>query len=389
MRKFSIFALFLVCFVPLAMLDAQTVSSCGFNAGSKTIQNVSVVLGQPFDAVATQNGYEMSEGVNQAQLVTTRLSDETCENEPYAENGFNLPVSDLTVGTTTYDNYEHNAAAVGGYDSLTVLDLTVWPVYTVTSSEVFHGDLPVIDGSKLKDGVDYQIVAGENVINYLTVHGCDSVVTLYVTGCPTSVADGDGNSYNTVVLAGYCWTQSNLRATHYADGTMAIAKPLVYNPLPLADETSTANTYGRLYTWYSAVAVPEDGSAMPTPDEKGYIQGICPNGWHIPTSTEMAALLAQSAPSVRSTTLWTDPYAGSNTNSTGFTAVPAGMYNSSLDRYESLGTQTDWWSAVYSHNTTTHTTLAHVITCAYFCDGMMENSYTASDAVSVRCVKNP
>lgn len=384
MRKISIFALFLACFVPLAVLNAQTVASCGFNAGSKTLQNVSVVLGQPFDAIAAQNGYEMSEGVNQTQLVTTRLSDETCENEPYAENGFNVPVSDLSVGTSTYEHYAQKAMAVGGYDSLTILDLTVWSVYADTSSEVFHGDLPVIDGSKLKGGVDYQIVAGENVINYLSVHGCDSVVTLYVSGCPISVTDVDGNIYNTVVLAGYCWTQSNLLALHYADGTTSIAKAERYD-----DSDHNLNTYGRLYSWYSAVNVPEDGSTMPTADANGYIQGVCPNGWHIPTSAEMAALRTQSAPSVRSTTLWIDPHAGENTNSTLFTAVPAGMYNSSLDRYENLGTQTDWWSTNYSHNTTTHTTLAHVITCAYYCDGLLENTYTAGDAVSVRCVKNP
>jgi uncharacterized protein (TIGR02145 family) len=389
MRNISIIALFLGFVLTFVTLEAQTVSSYGFNAGGVTVQNVSVVLGQPFDAIATQNGYEMSEGVNQAQLVTVTLADETCVNEPYAENGFDIPVSDLSEGTTTYDSYAHNATAFGGYDSLTVLELTVWPVYSVTSSEVFHGDLPVIDGSKLKDGADYQIVEGENVINYLSVHGCDSVVTLYVSGCPLSVSDGDGNSYNTVVLAGYCWTQSNLRATHYADGTTPIAKSLVYNPLPLADETSTANTYGRLYTWYSAVNLPEGSDDAPTPDANGYVQGICPNGWHILTSTEMAALLTQSAPTVRSTTLWVGPHADENTNSTGFTAVPAGEYNSALNRYESLGTQTDWWSVIHSHSTTTHTTLAHVITCAYYCEGLLENIYTADDAVSVRCVKNP
>lgn len=388
MRKFFFLALLWACFVPSAVLDAQTGFSCGFNAGSQNVQNVDIVLGQPFAAVVTQNGYAISEGVNQAQLVSTRLDDEACENEPYVENGFDIPVTALSLGTTSYEHYGHNATAIGGYDSLTVLELTVWPVYADTTRELFQGCFPVIDGSRLKSGVDYQIVEGKNVIDYLTVHGCDSVVTLYASVCPSTVDDGDGNTYNTVILVGYCWTQSNLRATHYSDGTKAVAKPLVYSPLPLADETSTANTYGRLYTWYSAVGVPEDGSAMPTPDEKGYIQGICPGGWHIPTRTEMDALGTLLTPDLRATTLWIDPHAGDNTNSTGFTAVPAGEYNSSLDRYENLGTQTDWWSNIYSHNTATHSTFATAYTCPYYCEGLMEIVHAAGDAVSVRCVKN-
>ena len=381
MRKLFIMTLFLVFVAPFVALDAQTESSCGFNAGSKTQNNINIVLGQSFGSIAVQNGLEISEGVAQAQLVTANLADETCVNEPYTENGFDIPVSDLSEGTTAYDSYDHSATT--GYDSLTILELTVWPVYAESTSEVFHDDLPLIDGSKLKDGVDYQVVEGENVIHYLSVHGCDSVVTLYVTTCPISVSDGDGNPYNTVAVAGYCWTQSNLHALHYADGTTPIAKSLVYGDL-----ATNESLYGRLYTWYSAMGVPEDGSAMPTPDANGYVQGICPDGWHIPTSTEMAALRTQSAPGVRATTLWTGPHADENTNSTGFTAVPAGEYKSALERYENLGTQTDWWSDTYSHNTTTHTTSAVVITCAYYCEGLLENTYTAGDAVSVRCVKN-
>jgi uncharacterized protein (TIGR02145 family) len=116
------------------------------------------------------------------------------------------------------------------------------------------------------------------------------------------------------------------------------------------------------------------------------VQGICPDGWHIPTKTEMDALKALPAEEIRTAELWVTPNA--NTNSTGFTAVPAGEYNSSLDRYENLGTQTDWWSNIYSHNTATHSTFATAYTCPYYCEGLMEIVHAAGDAVSVRCVKN-
>ena len=145
MRKLFIMTLFLVFVAPFVALDAQTESSCGFNAGSKTQNNINIVLGQSFGSIAVQNGLEISEGVAQAQLVTETLSDETCVNEPYAENGFDIPVSDLTEGTTAYDSYDHSATT--GYDSLTILELTVWPVYAESTSEVFHDDLPLIDAA--------------------------------------------------------------------------------------------------------------------------------------------------------------------------------------------------------------------------------------------------
>ena len=130
----------------------------------------------------------MAEGVAQAQLVTVALTGETCENEPYTENGYDIPVSELTVGTATYDrNYEYHVPELYGYDRLTTLDLTVWPVYQVNTSKMFHGELPVIDGWRLKDGENVQLVEGENTLNYLSVHDCDSIVTLYAMLCPYSV----------------------------------------------------------------------------------------------------------------------------------------------------------------------------------------------------------
>jgi len=332
MKNISLIALFVICVSPFILLNAQSVSSCGFNAGGYTNQNLNVVLGQPFDAISTQNGYEVSEGVTQAQLVRENYNESVYYGEGYTGHGFSVPA---TTPMGTYEEIRYTpGGAVFGYDLLAKLTLEI------------------------------------------------------MLQCGETVYDGDNNPYSTVPVAGYCWTQSNMRATHYADGTTEIAKPLVYTSSLLSDEATTVNTYGRLYTWYSAVGVPEDGSTMPTPDMDGYIQGICPNGWHIPTSAEIAALHTQSTPSLNATTLWIGTHAGDNTNSTGFTAVPAGMYNSLLDRYEGLGTQTDWWSDTFSHNTTTHKTYVHVFTCANFCPGLLENIYPASDAVSVRCVKN-
>ena len=204
-----------------------------------------------------------------------------------------------------------------------------------------------------------------------------AVLTLLTTECgPGVTADyPGGNSYQTVFLQGLCWTKSNLKEE--------VAGSRVYDDKTDAD---FIDKYGRLYTWYQAVNVAGDGSEMPTPDANGYVQGICPDGWHIPTGEEMAVLRSIPAPMLNAVTDWLGEHAADNTNATGFTAYPAGMYTASLERYEGLGSQTDWWSSVYTSNA--NITTVKVTEIAHYCDVPMEKQYDATNALSVRCVKN-
>lgn len=202
-------------------------------------------------------------------------------------------------------------------------------------------------------------------------------LNLSVLECgPGITADyAGGNSYETVYLEGYCWTKSNLKEE--------VAGSRVYDDKTDAD---FIDKYGRLYTWYQAVGVAGDGSEMPTPDANGYVKGICPEGWHIPTGEEMAVLRSIPAPMLNATTDWLGEHAADNTNATGFTAYPAGMYTASLERYEGLGSQTDWWSSVYTSNA--NITTVKVTEIAHYCDVPMEKQYDATNALSVRCVKD-
>ncbi len=382
MRKYHVFVLIITFVSVVSVLKAQPQTVHGFNAGSTTEQGVSVVFGQAFDSEISGGGFSVSEGVSQSQLVTVTIEDSTCMNEPYTEHGYNI--TNLALGTDIYDStYEKNVAEISGYDRLTTLQLTVFPVYEVTTSEIFRGDLPVIDGSRLKEGVDYQVVEGENTIHYLTIYGCDSVVNLYAMLCPDNVADGDQNLYPTAVVAGHCWTQKNLRARHYADGVTEIGGSMIYRTAMFPDEVRHDTTYGRLYTWPSAVNADADGHVVMV---DGYVQGVCPDGWHIPTETEMAALKALSAEEIRTPELWYAP--NNNTNSTGFTALPAGRYNAALLRFEGLGTQTDWWVAVPTVSDDVETCQSASLQLQYYCNTPLDGHPAANDGLSVRCVKN-
>ena len=108
------------------------------------------------------------------------------------------------------------------------------------------------------------------------------------TGTPT-VTDYDGNVYNTVQIGNQCWMKENLRTTHFADGTaIALSETASQDTAYYYDLHNNANMtlqYGYLYNW--AAAMHGAGSSNCNPSG---VQGICPNGWHLPSSAEWSQL---------------------------------------------------------------------------------------------------
>lgn len=322
--------LFFELSVACLFVQAQTAILHGFATGSSTADggnSTFAIIGETFTGKAVESGHELTLGLTQAQLEREFVEVSVDFGEGYSGHGFTYPAT-TPVGDYNDSRYDLHGGSFH-YDLLTTFKLKV-----------------------------------------LTAIACGEIVY-----------DGDHNPYSTVAVAGYCWTQKNLRATHYADGSMEIEKALVYNSAFHPEETDNENTFGRLYTWYSAVGVPEDGSAIPTPDADGYVQGICPDGWHIPTVTEMSALRSLSAEDLRSTELWITP--NGNTNSTGFSELPAGRYNATLDRFEGMGSNAGLWSAEPASMTS-----ATTLSFEYYCDTPLPTVSNASDGLSVRCVKN-
>lgn len=314
-----------LCVAVLSVV-AQTVPATvhGFNAGSATENHISAVVGQPFDAVFAVGGYEVAEGVTQAQLKQEHYTATVNYGEGYNDHGFSYPTT-TSVGTYNNSRYEVHSTQEG-YDLLTTLLLKV----------------------------------------------------LKVVNCGEIVYDGDNNPYPTVAVAGYCWTQKNLRTRHYADDNAEVSGSMLYHSDLYPDEVHHDTTYGRLYTWASATRAGADGTV--TPDEHGYVQGVCPYGWHIPTAVEKAALEALPVEELRTAELWVTPNA--NTNSTGFTALPAGKFNAATQQFIGLGSQTDWWTVA------TTTTIPASIQLQYYCNTPLNGQPSANDGLSVRCVKN-
>ena len=114
--------------------------------------------------------------------------------------------------------------------------------------------------------------------------------------CPNAptVTDIDGHVYNTVKLGSQCWMSSNLRTTRYADGTLIAqgsgsSAATAYRYAP-DNNDNYLPTYGYLYNWPAVMHGASASSANPSG-----VQGVCPNGWHVPSNAEWNQLISYVA----------------------------------------------------------------------------------------------
>jgi len=211
-----------------------------------------------------------------------------------------------------------------------------------------------------------QLMPGENLTTYAQ-WACDSVL------------DIDENKYPAVNIGNKCWMAENLRTRHYADGR-EIAHIYEYHTTM---NPSVPQNYGYLYDWYDAVDINRPATRATS---STYVQGVCPENYHIPTAEEVALLINLPANALCSTDGWITP--DGITNSANFTAYPAGLYNAASARFEGRGTQTDWW--IVNGTTSNIRDLQNVssLQINYFCNAPQIITRNPNDAVSVRCVLN-
>lgn len=206
-------------------------------------------------------------------------------------------------------------------------------------------------------------------------------------GTALTAIDTDNNTYQTVRIGCECWTKSNLRTTTYSDGS-DVAFARAYSSQAYPDTTANKANFGLLYTWYSAVNVAE-GNDTAEPEVKTasgsgypYVQGVCPEGWAIPSMAQYynAVSTVANIDGMKSTDInkWLPEHAG--TDESGFSAVGAGFYNAGLG-FESLLGKTWFWS--YDQNI--HT--AQSASIGYYCTEMLNEEQPKGMGFSVRCIK--
>lgn len=138
--------------------------------------------------------------------------------------------------------------------------------------------------------------------------------------------DRDGQYYNTVLIGTQCWMAENLNIGSMITGFNNPTDNSIIEKYCYLDNTAYCDTYGGLYQWNEMM----EYSTSPG------VQGICPDGWHLPTITEWTILTnflggANVAGGKMKTTgtieagtgLWLSPNYGA-TNLSGFSALPGG-----------------------------------------------------------------
>jgi uncharacterized protein (TIGR02145 family) len=154
------------------------------------------------------------------------------------------------------------------------------------------------------------------------------------------------------------------------------------NSVSEAKSAVNYSTYGVLYNWEAA----RNGASV-DPQNPIAVQGICPNGWHLPSYDEWTALTDYLGFSVahkmkESGILhWGSPNEGA-TNASGFTVLPAGGRNP-YGAFQSLGEMTLFWSDAASGTTTAYNWKLDSGSEPYI------NSYHRNHGFSVRCLLGP
>jgi uncharacterized protein (TIGR02145 family) len=126
------------------------------------------------------------------------------------------------------------------------------------------------------------------------------------------------------------------------------------------DDPANCAKYGRLYDWATAMALDVScNSSYCNSQISAKHQGVCPSGWHIPSSADWNALMAfiltdkelgsftsgssnYAGKYLKTTSGWNS--SGNGLDSYGFSALPGG-YGDSGGYFSYVGNLGSWWSA--------------------------------------------
>ena len=258
-----------------------------------------------------------------------------------------------------------------------------------------------------------------------TVYGEEKTFTIPINpngdalscaGTPV-LMDVDGNRYNTLQIGQQCWMRENLRTKRYADGSSiqegeGYSTTVGYWYYPM-DQAEYMSTYGLLYNWSATMH-----GATPSNLNPSGVQGICPNGWHVPSDAECTQLLnyvssqthywcagdsTKIGKALAATAGWDlsglDPCTVGNpdyttNNATGFGAFPAGFHSiPSVPTVGNisggLGYVTFYWTSTGTHSSYGYDNIYYWGLHSNY-EAVMHHDFadTDGDAHSVRCVKD-
>ena len=179
--------------------------------------------------------------------------------------------------------------------------------------------------------------------------------------------DRDGQTYKTVKIGEQWWMAENLNYRYIQQTAEEDSSSFCYDNHP-----ANCAKYGRLYLWSAALVV-------------------CPEGWHLPDSTEWEALRtavggwATAGKMLKSTEGWNDNFDGTSGNGSDsyfFSALPAGL------RGKSGNFLNEGYYALFWSSTEKISNVVYYMALYRDQDNASLVSYYTGHGLSVRCLKD-
>jgi len=295
-----------------------------------------------------------------------------------------------TVTTTTVTNITQTTATSGG--NVTAdggATVTARGVCWNTSSNPTLSNSYTTDGSGTGSYVSNLTGLTANTLYYVRAYATNSVGTAYgneltftTLASPWQCGDQitySGQVYNTVLIGTQCWMKENLNVGTMISGSQDQTNNGIIEKYCYENNPANCNEYGGLYQWDEMMQY------VTTPG----VQGICPNGWHVPTDGEWTTLsnylggesVAGGKMKEAGYSHWAYPNTGA-TNSSGFTGLPSGWKVYGISFVDLTFRNMIWTSNQYS------TGISWNVKILYnYASTSKEYNYNTL-GFSVRCTKN-
>lgn len=376
-----------------------------------TLHNPTIENTHTIDGSGTGSFISTLTGLTEGSIYYVRAYATTSIGTEYGNEVSFTATTLPTVTTMSVSNITSNSATCGG----NVISDGGTPIIArgicwSTSQNPTISDAHTINGNGIGSYYGNMTNLSQNNTYYVRAYATNSMGTSYGEQrsfisidfvCGTSmITDYDDNTYNTVQIGNQCWIKENLRTTHYEDGVnialgSSLSTTTAYRYYP-DNDSSNVGTYGYLYNWPAVMHGASGSNSNPS-----NVQGICPNGWHIPSNVEIDQLYSylvqhnqyvcgnfgpQIAKSLASTVGWNISSStcaiGNNpstNNASGFSAYPAGSY---YNFYVNFGEETLFWGA------TDYGSTAYMLILKYNSAQVGRGSALKDNGISVRCVKD-
>ena len=195
----------------------------------------------------------------------------------------------------------------------------------------------------------------------------------------------DGTIYKTTRIGTQMWMAENLN--------YATVGSRCYN-----DNAEYCTQYGRLYSWAAAMDSATTGCGYGSfcAASSGKVQGVCPNGWHLPDSTEWEMLFTtaggkdSAGTKLKSAMGWSP----NGSDAYGFSALPSGSWGFGGETeglFGGIGSEANFWSSSESFSDRAYEVWMNSTSAAAYIENAATHAVGGSykhNCFSVRCVKD-